>query len=178
MPAGTTIGIDKIKQRRLGKVLLTHDGLHVGDCVPFYFCPRSVMLYVIHMASQPQLDYRGGQGPVVHLVADLHETVTWAEQHHHRWAFTDANAAAGYTQDYGDLAELDRVNWDAVRSRYWNDPIIKESKQAEFLVEESFPWTLVRGIGVHSQHCRDMVAGAIAGSDHEPPVAIKPNWYY
>ena len=53
-------------------------GLNVGDCVPFYFCPRSVMLYLIHRANHPELDYRGGQGPIVHLEADLHEAANWA----------------------------------------------------------------------------------------------------
>ena len=41
---GTTIGMGKIKQRRLTELTLTsHPGLHVGDCVPFYFCPRSIV---------------------------------------------------------------------------------------------------------------------------------------
>ena len=48
-PSGTIIGMDAIKQRRLKELTLTsHSDLHVGDCVPFYFCPRSVMLYLIH----------------------------------------------------------------------------------------------------------------------------------
>lgn len=34
------IGMNHIKQRRLGLHLQSHPGLHVGDCVPFYFCPR------------------------------------------------------------------------------------------------------------------------------------------
>ena len=41
--AGTTIGISDIKSRRLNSTLRSHPDLHVGDCVPFYFCPRSVM---------------------------------------------------------------------------------------------------------------------------------------
>jgi hypothetical protein len=45
---GTTIGMDSIKQRRLTKSLNSHPDLRVGDCVPFYFCPRSVMLYNIY----------------------------------------------------------------------------------------------------------------------------------
>lgn len=73
---GTAIGMDKIKQRRLTKTLNSHTNLYVGDCVPFYFCPRSVMLYVIYRANHSQLSYRGGQGPIVHLEADLRQTVT------------------------------------------------------------------------------------------------------
>ena len=41
---GTAIGMNSIKQRRLTNALQSHPGLHVGDCVPFHFCPRSVML--------------------------------------------------------------------------------------------------------------------------------------
>ena len=37
-PSGTTIGMSSIKQRRLNELTLTsHSGLHVGDCVPFYW---------------------------------------------------------------------------------------------------------------------------------------------
>ena len=50
---GTAIGMSNIKERRLGNELDSHPGLRVGDCVPFYFCPRSVMLYVIHMSNNP-----------------------------------------------------------------------------------------------------------------------------
>lgn len=40
LPPGTTIGMNKIKERWLRELTLTsHPDLHVGDCVPFYFCP-------------------------------------------------------------------------------------------------------------------------------------------
>lgn len=81
---GTTIGMSAIKQRRMKLPLSSHPGLHVGECVPFYFCPRSVMLYMIHQANHPDLTYRDGQGPIVHLMADLHETVAWARQNQQR----------------------------------------------------------------------------------------------
>jgi ssDNA thymidine ADP-ribosyltransferase, DarT len=60
--------------------------------VPFYFCPRSIMLYLLHRGNHPELDYTGGQRPIVHLVADLHEIVRWAEAQGVRWAFSDRNA--------------------------------------------------------------------------------------
>ena len=45
---GTTIGMGSIKQRRLALPVDCHPGTFVGEFVPFYFCPRSIMLYVIH----------------------------------------------------------------------------------------------------------------------------------
>jgi len=46
----------------------------VGDCVPFYFCPRSVMLYLIYQGNHPDLQYHGGQDLVLHLEADLYRS--------------------------------------------------------------------------------------------------------
>ena len=88
-PPGTAIGMSSIKQRRLNELTLnSHPDLYVGDCVPFYFCPRSVMLYVIYQANHPELFYRGGQDPIIHLEADLRQTVEWAKLKNLRWAFT------------------------------------------------------------------------------------------
>ena len=121
-PVGTTIGMNHIKQRRLTELSLrSYPDLKVGACVPFYFCPRSVMLYVINQANDEQLSYRGGQGPIVHLEADLRSTVAWTEEHGLRWAFTLANAGARYFEDRSDLGQLDEIDWNAVQSRYWPD---------------------------------------------------------
>ena len=97
--SGTTIGMGGIKERRLRSPLASHPGLNVGHCVPFYFCPRSVMLYLIHKANHPHLSYSGGQEPIIHLEADLRETVQWAESNHLCWAFTLSNAGSSYFED-------------------------------------------------------------------------------
>ena len=134
-PNGTTIGMNKIKLRRLNELTLTsHPGVYVGQCVPFYFCPRSVMLYMMHMGNHPELDYSGGQSPIVHLVADLNRTVQWANQNNKRWAFTTSNAGSYYFDDFSDVESLNRINWDAVRANYWSQ--CREEKQAEFLIED------------------------------------------
>ena len=173
---GTTIGMSGIKQRRLTSRLNSHPDLHVGDCVPFYFCPRSVMLFVIHKANKEGLDYRGGQRPIVHLEADLHEAVDWAGQNERRWAFTLSNAGSGYFEDRCDLEQLKEIEWDAVKARMWAH--CKEEKQAEFLVEQSFPWALVRRVGVCAMDTYNQVAEAMWSADHQPAVTVQPGWYY
>ncbi len=173
---GTTIGMSSIKERRSRKQLRSRPGLFVGDCVPFYFCPRSVMLYVIYKRNHPELNYRGGQGPIVHLQADLHAAVAWADQHDRAWAFTDANAAAGYAPYYCDLARLDEIDWRAVAARDWQ--ACRDEKQAEFLVEHSFPWSLVQHVGVHSDTIRRQVLEVLHGANHQPSVRREARWYY
>jgi len=176
-PPGTTIGMNGIKQRRLNELTLTsYPELHVGDCVPFYFCPRSIMLYLIHQANHPELVYRGGQGPIVHLEADLRQTVAWAEARGQRWSFTLSNAGAKYFEDRCDLAQLDEIDWDAVQAKDWRK--CKEGKQAEFLIERQFPWELVSRIGVRSQKVYSQVTTALQAAAHKPRIRIEPDWYY
>ena len=173
---GTPIGMNSIKQRRLNSTLTSYPDLYVGDCVPFYFCPRSVMLYVISQKNHPELAYRGGQGPIVHLEADLRRTVTWAEKHQQRWAFTLSNAGAFYFEDRCDLAQLREIDWSAVRATSWRQ--CKEGKQAEFLVERQFPWEMVARIGVLSSHVYHLTSTALEAAAYKPPVEIRPEWYY
>ncbi len=180
---GTAIGMNGIKQRRLSELTLTsHPGLYVGACVPFYFCPRSVMLYLIHQANHPDLSYRGGQGPIVHLESDLHQAVFWTEQNNRRWAFTLSNAGAYYFEDRADLAQLDEIDWSAVQAERWSGrgilPSVKEGKQAEFLVENAFAWELVSRIGVRSPQVYGQVRAALPAAGHQPSVEITPDWYY
>ncbi len=181
-PPGTTIGMNGIKQRRLGLALTSHPGLHVGDCVPFYFCPRSIMLYLIYQGNHPEMTYRDGQGPIIHLETDLRASVAWAQQNQQRWAFTLSNAGAYYFEDRCDLSQLNEINWEAVQANRWSGngiaASIKEGKQAEFLLENRFPWHLVERIGVHSRAVYQQVVNALPTGGHRPQIEIKPEWYY
>lgn len=177
--SGTTIGMQNIKNRRLSLPLRSHPELMVGSCVPFYFCPRSVMLYVLHRGEHSELAYRGGQEPIVHLVADVRESADWAERNRLRWAFTLTNAGSRYFEDRSSLSELNQINWSAVNAKQWNDSEIKGAKQAEFLVEQRFPWCLVIGIGVHNEMVFRHVSQMInRRRDHKPKVKVLKRWYY
>jgi hypothetical protein len=172
------IGMDRIKNRRLTLPLSSSLGLTVGECVPFYFCPRSVMLYMAHKSNSSDLTYRGGQEPIVHLVADLNEAVNWAQQHNLRWAFTTSNAGAYYFEDYTDLNDLDKIDWEAVQANQWYDHDVKEKKQAEFLMEQCFAWELVEKIGVYSYHQYEQLINMHGIQPKRLRIEIQKSWYY
>jgi len=175
-PAG--IGMSTIKARRLALPVTCHSGDNVGDYVPFYFCPRSIMLYVIHCANHPDLTYRGGQDPIVHLEADLNSVVAWANQHGRRWAFSLSNAGAYYAEFRNRLKDLGDVDWDAVAAVDFRSATVKEGKQAEFLLQGDFPWSLVSQIGVASVATATLAGGALQGAPHQPPISVRPTWYF
>lgn len=174
----TTIGMNKIKRRRLEEIRVkTYPDLFVGDCVPFYFCPRSIMLYLIARGNHPELGYRGGQENIIHMVADFDKVVAWARMTGRRYVFTISNAGSYYLDDFTEKKDLCRINWQAVNSRYWKDCI--EEKQAEFLLEYEFPFELVEKIGVFSHEQRQNVVKIFSENClKSPEVTVERTWYY
>lgn len=173
----TVIGYDTIKQRRMTELRVScHPDTFVGQYVPFYFCHRSPMLYVIHKRNS-DLTYRSGQDRIVHLVSKIGAAI---QAHPGRaWAFSDGNAGARYARFCNDLTQFDEyVDWRAVEARNWSDPTVKERKQAEFLVYDSFPWTSIIGIAVIRQDIASEVQSILKDADHQPDVRVKRNWYY
>lgn len=175
---GTMIGMHDLKSHRLHRPVEGHIDLMVGGCVPFYFCSKSVMLYVIHRANHPNLAYRGGQRPIVHLEADMRAVVNWANGQGRRWAFTLGNASANYAEFRTSLDRVGDVNWQAVLGTDFSTPATKDAKQAEFLLEGGFPWGLIERIGVIDNVVAAQVANAMHGAAHRPQVEIKRGWYY
>jgi len=175
----TVAGMSEIKRRRLEELEVgCYAGAKVGQYVPFYFCPRSVMLYLLHRGNSPGLTYTEGQQPIVHLQADLLRTIEWAEASGKRWAFSKGNAGARYAEFFNDAAQLGELDWGAIRNDDWRDPDVKEGKQAEFLVEESFPWELIECIGVIDRDVGQQVTRVVDAACHRPRVLVLRAWYY
>jgi hypothetical protein len=173
------VGMSSIKRRRLEELEVDcHPGTRVGEYVPFYFCPRSIMLFILHRGNHPEVAYKGGQESIVHLEADLRTVVHSAEQQSRKWAFTTRNAGAYVVNFRNSLDHLDDVDWNAVAAHDFRDAVVKEGKQAEFLLHKSFSWHLVERIGVYTEAMASKVSSLIAGAKMRPPVQRVPGWYY
>ncbi len=175
----TTIGMSNIKRRRLFEIQASADPpLFVGDFVPFNFCPRSVMLFVIHRGNHESLTYRDGQGPIVHLEADFRRVAEHCQATGRRWVVTPTNAGARYTCLLKDMPDLGTLDWGAITSREWS-PNHKEHKQAEFLIHPDFPIELIERVGVQSTAIAGRVAKIWKRRRSSPPtIEVLPQWYY
>ncbi|GEN11381.1 protein of unknown function [Myxococcus fulvus] len=168
--SATNIGNTRIKTARLTKPVPSHPGTFVGDFVPFYFCPRSVMLYVVNRGSTGHPP--GCQVDIVHLVSRVGSAMSLG-----KWAFTTTNAAADYTtQFHTSLVDLPRVQWHAMPQDDWKQ--CKEERQAEFLVLDFFPWTAIHEIWVHGPATQQKVRSLLGATAHRPPVHVRPDCYY
>jgi len=173
------VGMSEIKRRRLEDLAVScHPRTMVGHYVPFYFCPRSIMLFILHKGNHPDISYREGQRPIVHLQADLKEVVAWADEKGVKWAFSTTNAGARYARFFSSLDELSEVSWTAVKATDFRTVEVKEGKQAEFLLFRSLPWSLVEKVGVVHSSVRAKAQAALAAADHQPQVSVEPDWYF
>jgi hypothetical protein len=174
---GRTIGHSHIKQRRAEYVVPLPPYGTVGDYVPFYFAPRSPMLYAIHKRNTL---YQGGQEPVIHLVSSTSAVANHNPQL--EWLFTDGHAVIDLSTYYNDLNDLNEIDWGIMQAKYWADTLQdgdrERRRQAEFLVRRFFPFTLLSEIGVINQTVAQHVQGLLTGASHVPRVVVHPNWYY
>lgn len=176
--AGTyrDIAYPHIQDRRASKRVPCGPGGTLADYVPFYFAPRSPMLYTISRGNVQ--GYTEGQSPIVHLVAHAEEVVRQGLG----FAFTDGHGVIAMTDYFDDLADLSKIDWPLMKARYWfdaeEDGDRKRRRQAEFLVHRFMPWELVCEIGVLTQEMVEWVQQLVSAASHRPVVALRQGWYY
>ena len=88
------------------------------------------------------------QAEVVHLVS----TAQAIDDYGLDFAFTDGHAIMAFTEFYDDLDDLQGIDWEVMKAKYWSDTLEdgdrKRRRQAEFLVHGRVPWSLVTEIAV------------------------------
>lgn len=136
------------------------------------------MLYILHKGNHPDVSYKGGQQTIVHLQADFNTVINWANSNAVRWAFSNGNAGARLTTFYNKPSDLSEIDWAAVASTDFCDAEVKEGKQAEFLMFDVFPWTLIEKIGAINSNMARKVQTALANVGHQPVIATEPRWYF
>ena len=172
------IAHEHIKERRRRRTVDVNPGGNLCDYVPFYFCPRSPMLYSIHKGNVEC--YRGGQDNILHLEAQIDQVV----QRGLSFVFTDGHAEMTISRFYTDLCDLDVIDWDLMQSTWWNDtlefPDRKRRRQAEFLVQYFFPWELISKIGVRLVRIQTQVQSIIEQTTKFPHPIVEQelDWYY
>ncbi len=172
----TNIAHSQIQDRRANTFVPCAAGGCLHDYVPFYFAPRSPMLYAIHKGNVA--DYTEGQNPIIHLVSEA-ELVT---ANNLTFAFTDGHATMAYSEFYDDLQSLNKIDWQIMQKKYWRDTQEdgdrKRRRQAEFLIHQYCPWQLIKEIGVINSTLESQVRSILQKFNCNNSIKVYPSWYY
>jgi len=170
------IAYEQIQSRRSEKQVPLPPFGNLHDYVPFYFAPRSPMLYTINQGNVPQ--YQGGQKQIIYLISTIQQVLSEKIP----FVFTDGHAIINYSEFYNDPADLKQIDWGIMNSRYWNDtteyPDRKRKRQAEFLAFKFFPIDSVLEIGVINDTLQDQAHKILQCNTINIPVKVRREWYY
>lgn len=174
----TEVGEPSIKSRRRQRRVRVEPGGVVADYVPFYFAPRSPMLYLIHAGGVPS--FTGDSHDIVYLMSTVEELQAAGLS----LVFTDRNAVLELARHSAQVSDLDTlVDWELMGARYWadtdDDPDRKERRMAECLVHRVVPWSAVTSIAVFDQARRARASRVLDKVAAEsPPIDVRPGFYF
>lgn len=172
------VGNQGIKAQRARRLVPVPPGGVVADYAPFYYGPRSPMMFAIHKGNVPT--YSDGCDRLVYLITTL-EALLVARL---PVIGTDRNAVLDFARFSADATEVvAMVDWPLMRARYWSntedDPDRRERRQAECLVHQRVPWVLISDVAAKSESVASEVRTVLAGTSDTPVrVHVRPDLYF
>lgn len=148
----------------------------LSDYVPFYFTPKSPMLYNITTGFNGITQRSNDE--IVILVSSLHRLRELGQ----RFVFTNRHAYLRTAEYFGDLAQLHRIDWELLRSRNFkrdpDDPDKFARYEAEALVYQHLPLTGLLGMACYTMTTKALVDGQLAARGLTLDVKVLPGWYF
>lgn len=167
------IGDTSVIETRNSKIIF--DNKPLGDFIPFYFGYRSPMLYVIQHGFNGVKQY--DPEFLVYCVLKLEHVIA----NQLKCCFTDGHALDGCTTIY-DGTYLNQVNelicYDDVYAKYWkdeNDRDLKRRKEAELLLIDEVPPSLITAYVVYNENAKNKL---LEWGVEEGKIFIRTNYYY
>lgn len=164
-----------IKERRRWLPVGVHPYGFVADYVPFYFAPRSPMLYVISKGYVEGVD--SDQRNIVYFVSRTDIAMSRCA-----CCISDRNAAKR-TACFYDAVEIDdNIDWDLMKSYSWSntpdDTQRKERRMAEFLIHNFAPIDIFLGVCTFDSNIQSAVSNIVKKHGLSLRCAVKREWYY
>lgn len=164
---------DIISKRDRFQVPIAPKGV-LSDYVPFYFAPRSPMLYKAYVNN----DRPPPQREIVYLVSKAQIIADSSLQ----YVFTDGHAIMGFTAYFNQLQYLENIDWQTMRLKYWRDTPDdndrRRKRMAEFLVYNQVPIECVKMIGVYDESMKNQVENLIQEHQRNIIVKVSRPWFF
>ena len=169
IPIGDQSVIDVRETKRL------KGGEEIGSYIPFYFGPRSPMLYVVQHGYNGVKQYEPRE--LVYCVVRICDLI----EKNVSCMFTDGHALNFLTSTY-QKEDLTRINeiicYSDVYAQFWiseEDRDLKRKKEAELLVKDELGPQFVKGFIVYDSIAKDKLTGFGVNPDM---VVVKSAYYF
>ncbi len=169
IPIGDTSIIDVRKKRRMDK------NICIGDYIPFYFGPRSPMLYVIQHGFNGVTQYDACD--LVYCVVRIQDIIDSG----FNCIYTDGHALNKDTKFYRaeDLPRIKQIiKYKDVYASQWtneDDLDLKRRKEAELLLKDELPRQFIKGFVVYNKKAS---AKLLSFGVSSKEICINPGYYF
>ncbi|MCB9495966.1 MAG: DUF4433 domain-containing protein [Fibrobacteria bacterium] len=163
----TDLADPNIQDRRHALPVPGANGRCLHDYVPFYFCPKSPMLY----------RRRDHQRRIVYLVTRPSLCVAQGLD----WVFTDSHAVTMLARFTRNRSDLERLDWDAIHSDSWGgeeNQEIRRCKQAEWLVYRFVPLGVIAGLAAMTPEATDHASNCLQVEGVQVACKTMRSWYF
>lgn len=150
---------------------------YIGDYVPFYFTPRSIMLYnIITGYWHPKVPKRNRNEILVIrcLIEKLADPSLFF--------FTDGQGNDSLTNHYNDLTYLDEIDWESIQHGNFSktdDDIDRARRyQAEFLVRNEVPVSSFESLNVYNRHAAKYAEDILKKKNINLVVNVQPKYFF
>lgn len=171
------VGNVGIKQARHDRAVPIAPFGVVADYVPFYFAPRSPMMFAIEHGNVPT--YAGGCDDLIYVATTAERLVELGLI----VLFTDRNAVLAVTSFVATLEQAEEsIDWPLMRARYWGNtrdyPDRRERRMAECLVHNLVPFEAFHRVVARNRRCATLAQATFDSLGIDMPVSVRPDWYF
>jgi len=170
------IGMPGLIEKRRDRAVDVAPGGTLGDYIPFYFTPWSMMLFKILTGHEVKKEM---PDDIIFLVASLRDLAAAG----YRYLYTDRYAYLTIRRCSSNPEDLaTHVDWDLLRSRDFqmdpDNPSKTEKYQAEALLFEHIGLEALLGMACYSERVRELIEKELAKRKLRITLAVRRGWYF
>ncbi len=175
-PNFVPIGSLELIHKRTNRRVPIAPGGVLGDYVPFYITPWSVMMLNIKTGRNGVI--KRANRDIAILVSSLHKI----DEMGLRYVFTNGHAYMQESDFFDGLSDLDKIDWGLLRKRdFKNDPEDPGKLgryQAEALVHGQVPVEALAGIACYDIRTQGSIKNQMEKLGLVIPVKVISDWYF
>ncbi len=150
----------------------------IGEFIPFYFTPKSMMLFNIITGYQAPLVPKRNKEDIIVIRCRINDLSKAG-----KFFFTDGQAnVTSITNHYSNLIDLDKIDWDIIQTSDFKKSEADTDKQrryqAEFLVQHNVPVNFIESINVYNSKAATFVQTELAKTDRLITMRIHTFYFF
>jgi hypothetical protein len=149
----------------------------IGEYVPFYFTPKSIMLYNIITGYWHPIVPRRNRNEILVIRCLIEHLATLS-----RWFFTDGQGNDMSSRHYNDLANLDAIDWECIQNcdftKSDGDFDRPRRYQAEFLVHHEVPIDNIESLIVFNKTAEIFANQILNENNKGLTLHINPQYFF